>query len=110
MKLLLVFILSMVLCSNAFAIEKTISIDDATYAAMENAFAAAYGYKEEICDEEGICVDNPQSKEDFAWGKVFDYAKEITLAYQVSLARKQAEATALNAVKAKLDAAQVSVE
>tara|TARA_R110002020_G_scaffold458007_3_gene675182 strand:- start:6667 stop:6981 length:315 start_codon:yes stop_codon:yes gene_type:complete len=72
------------------------------------AFADAYGYEDNIVDDDNNVIPNPQTKEEFTIEKIFDYVGEIMRTYST----KDAVATALENAETAADAAmdQITVD
>tara|TARA_B100000686_G_C16234200_1_gene686396 strand:- start:18 stop:329 length:312 start_codon:yes stop_codon:yes gene_type:complete len=85
---------------NAWGKVATITYPDGMDALAPLAFGDAYGY-EELILEDGDNIPNPQSLEEFAIEKIFDYVGEIMRTYST----KDAVATAIEDAEAAADAA-----
>lgn len=72
----------------------TVTINDV------DAFCGQYDRPAQIHNNEGVLVDNPETKEQFVARKVDEYVSETIIAYKVSQAADQARQTAIDAVKA----------
>ena len=90
---------------NAWGKLATITHPDAMDDLAPAAFADAYSYEDFITDDDNNIIPNPQSEEEFAIEKIFDYVGEIMRAYSM----KEHQVTALAAATAAADAALGSI-
>ena len=78
----------------------TVAYPDDMDALAPLAFGDAYGYEDEIL-EDGDNIPNPQSLEEFAIQKIFEYVGQVMRTYST----KDAVATAIEDAEAAADAA-----
>jgi formylmethanofuran:tetrahydromethanopterin formyltransferase len=90
---------------NAWGKIATITYPDAMDDLAPAAFADAYDYATHIVDDDNNIIPNPQSEEEFAIEKIFDYVGEIMRAYSM----KEHQVAALDAATAAADAAMGSI-
>jgi formylmethanofuran:tetrahydromethanopterin formyltransferase len=90
---------------NAWGKLATITYPDAMDDLAPGAFADAYDYETHIVDDDDNIIPNPQSEEEFAIEKIFDYVGDIMRAYSM----KEHQAAALAAARSAADAALGSI-
>jgi len=74
------------------------------------AFGSAYGYEEEILDEDENLVQNPQSLEEFTVSKIFDYVSDIIRTHGIKSLVAEARREAEEQTQASMDQMSISIE
>lgn len=69
-----------------------IEIEDSVLNQIADAFAASYGYKETVLNEEGAEVPNPDSKIDFMRKQTAKFWQDVLMSHIKQEAWKQTEA------------------
>ena len=94
---------------NAWGKVATITYPDDMDNLAPVAFAAAYGYEENLMDD-GDEVPNPQSVEEFTIEKIFDYVGDVMRTHGVRDAQEQARLAALESMDNQLGQIVVDIQ
>ena len=83
MKKFLIVLMLLLFAGQVSAASITITIPDGKANAIIDAFATQYNYQDEIGDEDGNMIPNPQTKKQFALEVIKSFVREVYKATKV---------------------------